>query len=65
MEVKMKLNNTSNGMIIEPYIREAVLDYYKCYGLSFDVRTPYDTSSALKGYLVILRKNIIPRKREW
>ena len=60
----MKLDTPSNSMIIEPYIREAILDYYKRCGLSFDVRAPYDTSRALKGYLVSLRKTIVPRKRK-
>ena len=58
----MKLDIPSNSMIIEPHIREAILDYYKLCGISFDFRAQYDTSCALKGYLVSLRKTIIPRK---
>lgn len=60
----MKLEIPSNSMRIEANIREAILDYYKRYDLSFDVRAPYDTSKALKGYLVSLRKTIMPRKRK-
>ena len=60
----MKLEIPSNSMRIEVHIREAILDYYKRYDLSFDVRAPYDTSRALKGYLVSLRKTIMPRKRK-
>ena len=60
----MKQDIPSNSMIIEPHIRNAILDYYKRCGLSFDVRAPYDTSRALKGYLVSLRKTIVPRKRK-
>jgi len=64
MEIEMKLDIPSNSMIIEPHIREAILDYYKRCGISFDFRAPYDTSCALKGYLMSLRKTIIPRKRK-
>ena len=60
----MKLEIPSNSMRIEVHIREAILDYYKRYGLSFDVKASYDTSCALKGYLVSLRKTIMPRKRK-
>lgn len=64
MGVEMKLEIPSNSMSIEPHIRVAILDHYKRYGLSFDVRAPYDISCALKGYLVSLRKTIMPRKRK-
>ena len=60
----MRLAIPANSMEIESHIREAILDYYKRYGLSFDVRASYDTSHALKGYLVSLRKTIMPRKRK-
>ena len=58
----MRLAIPANSMEIESHIREAILNYYRKYGLSFDVRAPYDTAYALKGYLVSLRKNIMPRK---
>ena len=60
----MKLAIPANSMEIESHIREAILDYYKHYGLSFDVKASYDTSCALKGYLVSLRKTIMPLKRK-
>ena len=60
----MRLAIPANSMEIESHIREAILDYYKRFGLSFDVRASYDTSRALKGYLVSLRKTIMPRKRK-
>lgn len=60
----MRLTIPANSMEIESHIREAILGYYKCYSVSFDVRAPYDTSRVLKGYLVSLRKTIMPRKRK-
>lgn len=60
----MRLAIPPNSMEIESHIREAILDYYKRYGLSFDVRAPYDTLRVLKGYLVSIRKTIMPRRRK-
>lgn len=60
----MRLSISPNSMEIESHIRAAILNYYKRYGLSFDVRAPYDTSRVLKRYLVSLRKTIMPLKRK-